>query len=131
MPRILVIDDDHSLRSVVVRMLTRAGYDVSEAASGKEGLRAWRAGDVDLVLTDIEMPTNGIKLIEKLRVLAPGLPVMVMSGGRRSRSADSLEQARSAGAVAVLEKPFSREQLLAAVAKALEPPDHPIRPGTA
>src|SRR5690349_21460633 len=64
MIRILVIEDEPSVRHGLVRVLANAGYDVAETANGADGLRLWREAGADLVLTDILMPhTNGIEVI--------------------------------------------------------------------
>ena len=83
MPRILVIDDDEPLRSVLCRALERAGYDALEAADGRAALEVLRLQDgrVDVIVTDIVMPDmEGIELIMSLRKTHPSLPVIAMSG---------------------------------------------------
>jgi two-component system response regulator (stage 0 sporulation protein F) len=120
MIRILVIEDEASVRHGLVRVLANAGYEVSETANGADGLRLWREAGADLVLTDILMPdTNGIEVILELQRSAPGLPVVAMSAGERSRDFALLGEAKVLGAVSLLRKPFSRGELLAVVAAAL------------
>jgi DNA-binding response OmpR family regulator len=116
-----VIEDEPRLREAVVRMLDRAGYEVIQAADGAEGLRLWRQVGADLVMTDIQMPEkNGIEVVLELRALAPTLPVIAMSGGTRSQDLDLLGDAKLLGAFAMLEKPFSYNELMTAVAAALQ-----------
>jgi len=123
--RILVIEDEPSLRRALVRMLGRAGYDVAEADNGAAGLELWRACGADLVLTDIQMAEKtGIEVVVELRAFAPTLPVVAMSGGSRSRDLDLLGDAELLGAIAVLHKPFTYDDLITTVAAALlrDPP---------
>ncbi len=123
MARILVIDDEAMVRHGLVRVLMKAGYEVSDTASGAEGLRLYREQGADLVLTDIFMPNmSGTDVIRELRRAAPRLPVIAMSGGERSRDFEQLSNAGEMGAVSLLRKPFSRDELLAVVAAALRNP---------
>ena len=118
--RILVIEDEPTLRQAIVRILRGAGYDVVPAANGLEGMTLWRQMDADLVVTDIQMPEkNGIEVVLELRALAPTLPIIAMSGGSRSRELDLLGDASLLGAVALLQKPFTYDELIAAVTAAL------------
>jgi CheY-like chemotaxis protein len=121
MPRILLIEDDNSIRRAFTRALTGSGHEVSVAANGADGLRLWRERGADLVLTDMQMPEmNGIEVILQLRASAPTLPVIAMSGGDQSGDLDALRDAKLLGAVGLLAKPFSIETLITAVAAALE-----------
>lgn len=114
------MDDDEALRGLVTRVLTAAGYEVAAAPDGATGLRLWRESGADLVLTDLHMPdTNGIEVLLELRGFAPTLPVIAMSGGQRALDLDLLGSARLLGAVNILAKPFTRDELLSAVAAAL------------
>jgi CheY-like chemotaxis protein len=120
MRRILVIEDTEVVRRSVVLMLADAGYEVGEAGDGAAGLQLWREQGADLVVTDLRMPgMNGVEVILQLRAYAPTLPVIAMSGGERSRDLDVLGAVKLLGAVPLLSKPFSGEDLLAAVAAAL------------
>jgi CheY-like chemotaxis protein len=122
MPRILVIDDEAAVRKVIVRMLTGAGHEVSAAPDGPAALRLWREAGADLVLTDVHMPEmSGIEVIRELRTEAPALPVIAMSGSGTSRDLELLRSAQLLGAVAVLGKPFSWDELMAAIASAFPP----------
>lgn len=112
--KVLVIDDDEAMRSMLVQMLHRLGYEVAAASNGRAGLDLVRASPPDLVITDLLMPEkDGIETIMELRRLDPSLRVIAISGGGRFGSADYLHMARKLGAVATLEKPFEREQLKA------------------
>ena len=120
MARILVVDDDEHVRRVTVRMLTEAGHEVRDAASGGLGLRLWRNGGADLVVTDISMPDmTGFELITELRAAGPMVPVIAMSGTVVMGDLEVLRRTELLGAVHPLAKPFSWDQLMAAVAAAL------------
>jgi len=118
-----VIDDEPAVRKVLVRMLTSAGHEVNAAPSGPEGLRLWREAGADLVITDVHMPEmDGVQLIREPRAAAPALPVIAMSGSSSSGDIDLLHTAQLLGAVGVLGKPFSWDDLMNAIASAF-PPD--------
>jgi DNA-binding response OmpR family regulator len=113
---ILVVDDEDALRQWLRRVLESAGYRVIEAPNGAVGLAAFRDNAVALVITDILMPAkDGIETLIELRRLSPTTPVIAMSGGGRSRTLDFLKFAKKLGPQRILEKPFSRELLLASV----------------
>jgi CheY-like chemotaxis protein len=118
MGRILVIDDEAQLRQVLERMLKGAGHEVIVAGNGDEGLKEFQRTAPDLVITDIFMPErDGFETIIHLRKLNPKIPVIAISGKPAGRV--MLSVAEKLGTTAVLEKPFTLEQLLAAVGKAL------------
>lgn len=116
--RILLIDDDPTIRSSVGRLLTRLGYVVQEAAGGREGLEAHRPGAFDLVITDINMPeVDGMEVIDALR--DQGVPVVAISGGGLTDREMLLDSASLLGAVMTLGKPFLGDELVAVVEAAL------------
>jgi CheY-like chemotaxis protein len=112
---VLVVDDDEWIRTVTCRSLRRAGYGVLEASHAEEALELLRdvAGEcVRVVVTDIQMP--GISGIEFARLVSrqhPNLRMVLMTG-----HGPEMVRAAAAGVGPVLRKPFSRAQLLAAVA---------------
>jgi CheY-like chemotaxis protein len=125
MARLLLIDDDPALLSLLRRTLERAGYEVVTAPNGREGLQRLTTGPFDLLITDIVMPEmEGLELILKLRQTHPALRIIAISGGGQLRPASYLNLARLSGAMTVLAKPFELEELLTAVQKLLtsEPP---------
>jgi DNA-binding response OmpR family regulator len=110
--RILVVDDDGDIRGLLKELLTRAGYDVSEADSGKAGLRQFYASPPDLVLLDVSMPElDGWQTLERIRDLSE-VPVMMLTA-----RAGELEKVRGlkAGADDYVTKPFGRQEVLARV----------------
>jgi CheY-like chemotaxis protein len=126
MALILVMDDDAGVRRSVERVLQSRGHQVLLAADGGEGLRTWREHGADLVVLDIHMPdTDGIEVLVQLRGLAPRLPVIVISGGVQTRNLDLLADAKLLGASAVLQKPFTLDEILGAVDRAVRPSDAP------
>jgi PAS domain S-box-containing protein len=116
--RILVVDDEAGVRGFLCRALREAGYEVTEAADGKQALRQALAGGVDLVITDLVMPEQeGIETIRALRRDMPGVRIIAISGAFDGRF---LETARILGADAVLSKPVSAGLLSAKVAEVLK-----------
>jgi two-component system KDP operon response regulator KdpE len=110
--RILVVEDDPAIRRAIVAQLRGEGYDVIEAANGREALTTARADKPDLVLTDLAMPVmDGFELITTLRK-GSTTPVIVLSvrGGEADRV-----RALDLGADDFVAKPFSVAELLARV----------------
>ncbi len=117
---ILVVDDEAKLRKTLEEALTKAGYRVTSAGDGREATKALKQRDFDLVLTDVLMPErDGIEVISDLRRSHPTLAVVAMSGGGQIPAEYYLKLAVTLGAKAILNKPFSNEQLLMTVAFAL------------
>ncbi len=122
MGRILVIDDDDQVRSLLRITLEKEGHQVSEASDGKTGLRLYiQEGPPDLVVTDIIMPEiGGIETILALRAEKPDLKIIAISGGGPERDYEScLEYAQRIGAQAALEKPIRSQDLLETVRRVL------------
>jgi CheY-like chemotaxis protein len=114
MPKVLVIDDSPSALQVVETILAGAGYLVTTSTDGKHAVEMLRHEAFDLVLTDLYMPDeDGLEVIRDARRIRPGLPIVAMSGVTGPRN--MLDVARHLGACQVLQKPFSCEELLAAV----------------
>jgi CheY-like chemotaxis protein len=116
MAKILVVDDDATLRALLAGTLKRAGYDVEQAADGRQAVRAYRASPADLVLTDMFMPEmDGMEAIMMLRREFPDVRIVVMSGGAYVGTSGILEMAEQLGAARTLAKPIESEDLLRAV----------------
>ncbi len=110
--RILVVDDEQTVRDILQRTLERAGYDVITAANGQEALDKMSQFDVSLVVLDIMMP--GLDVFEVLERMPQHLniPVIMLSGIRdETTRIDSL----GLGADDYIAKPFSTEELLARI----------------
>lgn len=119
--RVLVVDDEDSIRSLLRMTLTQAGYDVEEAEDGGRAVEVLNSGDnplmVDVIICDIRMPRiNGVEAIAYFRAQYPSLPVIVLTGYHDEQLASSL---RKQGVVECLEKPADREQILTSVAQAI------------
>ena len=121
MARILIIEDDAGVRSGLRRTLERLGHVVDEAPHGAAGVAAFDRAAHDLVITDINMPEmDGIEVILTLVREAPNVPVIAMSAGGRVPKELLLENADLLGAVDTLPKPFTLEELRAALDRVLE-----------
>jgi len=108
--RVLVVDDDETIRAVVRRLAELGGAEVAEAATGEEALRELYTGRPDIVVLDIDLPgLDGWQVLERIRQLAD-LPVVMLSA-----HADELEKVRAlhAGADDYVTKPFGPQELLA------------------
>jgi CheY-like chemotaxis protein len=121
MPRILLIEDDELLRSVLAQALVANGHEVMQAGNGEEGVALFRSSAVDLVVTDLVMPVQeGVETIMQLRKQRD-VPIIAMSGGVPN-SKLYLSLAGRLGAQKILPKPFTPAQLLTAIAEALGTP---------
>ncbi len=110
--------------------LTQFGHTVLEARNGKEGLAMFPDAAAELVITDIVMPEKeGLELMGELHQLQPGLKIIAISGGGRVSAVDYLNIARFLGAAKVLAKPFSNQELLAAITELLPATTAPVPPG--
>jgi DNA-binding response OmpR family regulator len=107
--RVLVVDDDADMRSLLRRMLESEGYQVAERDRGTHALDALRAGPIDLVILDKEMPgVSGLDLLPLLRREFPEVPVVFVTAfGGRHVAASALRL----GATSYLEKPFRLGEL--------------------
>jgi DNA-binding NtrC family response regulator len=121
MAKILIIDDDESVRAFCRDTLTRRGHVVTEAIHARQGIEMYQKDPADLVLMDVFMPgMDGTEATEELKYEFPRVKVVAMSGGILGHSAVFLEEAQRHGAVATIAKPFSAEQLYAIVETALK-----------
>ena len=116
MERILIIDDEQQIRSMLRLMLERDGYEVVEASDGIEGISAYRQKPADLIITDLIMPNkDGIGMIIELQKEFPDVKIIAMSGGGLNKPDGYLKGAKKLGAACTLTKPIDREKLLRAV----------------
>ena len=94
----------------------RAGYDVVDAPTGKEGMRLYREAPADLIITDIMMPgEDGLEVIRELQGEFPDIKIIAISGGDMKGRLDYLSFAEEFGALRAFSKPFDPKALLAAV----------------
>ena len=116
--RIVVADDEPGLRLLLAATLTGAGFEVLQAGNGLEAVRLCEGGRVDLLLTDLVMPDHeGLETIRRMRQERPHIPVVAMSG---AFDGGFLEVARAMGAAAVIQKPFTPEQVVKVVSRVLD-----------
>ncbi len=126
MARILIIDDEPQIRSMLRLMLERVGYEVAEAPDGIEGIRRYRENPADLIITDLIMPNkDGIGMIIDLKKEFPKVKIIAMSGGGVNRPEGYLDGAKKLGAARTLTKPIDRDEMLKAVKETLKDPVTP------
>jgi two-component system, chemotaxis family, chemotaxis protein CheY len=117
--RILTVDDSASVRLTTKIALSGAGYSVTEAVDGADGLAKAKAGAFDMIVTDLNMPNmNGLQMIQELRRSPAhlGVPILFLT---TESDAGMKAQAKAAGATGWLTKPFEPDQLVKLVKKVL------------
>lgn len=116
-PRVLVADDEASIRELLSKTLALAEYDVETAPDGRSAIERLRLGHYDLLIADLKMPElDGLSLIREARRLRTDLPVIIITGFSTESSAI---EAVNLGVAGYLTKPFRVPQVLAAAARAL------------
>jgi DNA-binding NtrC family response regulator len=127
MARILIIDDESQIRSMLRLMLERVGYEIAEAPDGIEGIRQYRENPADLIITDLIMPNkDGIGMIIDLKKEFPKVKIIAMSGGGVNRPEGYLDGAKKLGATRTLTKPIDRDEMLKAVKETLKDTTAPV-----
>jgi len=117
METILVVDDEKNYLLVLSAVLEEEGYEVLTALGGHEALEIQKSSDIDLILSDMKMPTmDGIELLENIKALDPDLPVIVMTA---HGTIDKAVEAMQKGAYSYILKPFDNERLTIYVKKAV------------
>jgi two-component system, chemotaxis family, chemotaxis protein CheY len=115
--RVLTVDDSKTMRDMIGFTLKRAGFDVVEAADGVQALSLVAATEVDLVITDINMPCmDGVSLVRELRARPAfrSTPILILT---TEDGEDKKAQGRAAGATGWIVKPFAPDKLLRVVDK--------------
>lgn len=119
--QILVVDDEASMREMLSIMLRRDGFDVVEAADGKQGLELYRQSDFELVLSDIRMPhKTGIEMLREIKNQNSEALVIMMTAFSTTEEA---VEAMKLGAYDYITKPFKTDEVRLVIAKALEKTD--------
>jgi len=119
-PRVLVVDDEQTVRDLVAKTLTMADYDVDTAPDGPSALDRLRAAEYDLLITDLKMPgMDGLSVIREVRRRTAELPIVIITG--YSTEASAIE-AINLGVSGYLTKPFRLPRVLAVAARALGEP---------
>ncbi len=116
--KILVVDDEESVRSMVAVLLQKEKYQVSSAPGGKEALDLLGEQSFDLVISDIRMPRmDGLQLLDRIQALYPDITVIMMSA---FGTVDLAVEAMKRGAYDYITKPFKPDEILLALRKAHE-----------
>jgi len=117
METVLVVDDEKNYPLILGAVLEEEGFEVLTANSGREALEIQKTSDVDLILTDMKMPSmDGIELLEKIKAGDPDMPVIMMTA---YGSVDKAVEAMEKGAYSYILKPFDNEKLVVYVNKAI------------
>ena len=114
---ILVVDDDHQMRLALKESLTKAGYAVSLAEDGQQGVDAFKRNPFDLVITDVRMPhKNGLELLTSIKEGTSLVPIILITAyGTITDAVKAIKE----GAFDYIQKPFDTEQLIATVERAI------------
>ncbi|ETR71127.1 MAG: response regulator receiver protein [Candidatus Magnetoglobus multicellularis str. Araruama] len=116
MPTIVIADDDNHLRSMLKQIIETEDYNVIEAMNGQQAIDFVKKHPVDLVITDLIMPTKeGIETINELKHLNPDLPIFAMSGGSLTNAKVNLKIALNLGVSKTFLKPFDVNEMLEAI----------------
>ena len=111
--RILIVDDEAAIRRALRPPLTELGFQINEASRGEEALQLLQAGNIDVVLLDINMPgIGGIETLRRIRALAPRLPVLMLTV---REGEEQKVEALELGADDYITKPFSVRELIARI----------------
>jgi len=118
MPKILIIDDERSIRNAIREILEYEKFEVDEAEDGLQGVVKVKGGKYDLILCDIKMPKmDGIEVLDRVMLLSPDTPVVMISGhGNIETAVDALKN----GAYDYISKPLDLNRLLVSVRNALD-----------
>lgn len=112
--KILVIDDDSSVRKFIATTLKNEHHTVTEAKNGTEGLEKFQQEkDISIIIIDLIMPDKeGLETIIEIREINPSIKILAISGGGKAGPENYLLLADALGANATLKKPFSGQELL-------------------
>src|SRR3990167_7966973 len=117
-PKILVVDDEESLREFLEIMLKREGYDIATAADGDQAIKLLTKKSFDMVITDLQMPKiHGMQVLAKAKEIDPELVVLVITA---FGSTESAVEAMKLGAYDYITKPFKIDEIKLIIKKALE-----------
>ncbi len=122
MAKILVVDDEKSIRTLVSKIVSKDGHEVLEAENGVHACEYFQNENIDLIITDLVMPEqNGIEMILELKKTHPDVKVIAISGDSGfSGQIDLLSMAKLLGAKHIIKKPFTVDQIREAVDDVLE-----------
>jgi len=121
MARVLVIDDEEQVRTLIREVLEGAGHEVMEAGNGREAMKLFEANPTSVVITDLVMPEqDGLETIRELRRRFPTVKIIAVSGAQQKLNLELLYVAEKLGALRTLEKPFDIRKLVALVEELLQ-----------
>ena len=121
MAKVLVIDDEQGIRSLLDTLLSRKGYDVIVAESGQKGLECFRRERPDVLVLDLKMPgMDGLTVLRQVRSLDPIMPVIILTG---AGTAETEQRVRALGVTEYVEKEFSLHLLGDALKRLLKTPN--------
>jgi len=117
MDTVLIVDDEKNYPLIIGEVLQEEGFETLTATSGAEALERLRSAEVDLVLTDMKMPTmDGIELLDHIKTVDPDLPVIMMTAyGTVEKAVEAMQK----GAYNYILKPFDNKRLVLFVKKAV------------
>jgi len=122
MAKVLVIDDEPGIRSLLDTLLRRKGYAVVLADGGRKGLELFRRERPDVIVLDLKMPEmDGVTVLQQIRSLNPDQPVIILTG---AGTPEREQQVRTLGVTEFVEKEFSLHRLGNALKRILKTP-HP------
>jgi two-component system, chemotaxis family, chemotaxis protein CheY len=113
--RVLTVDDSRTILALLQHTLSGAGFEVIQAMDGQQGLDMLARGDVDVVITDINMPVmDGIEFIKNVRAKGEhqSLPILILT---TETSQEKRDQGRAAGGTGWIVKPFNPEKLVSVI----------------
>jgi two-component system response regulator HydG len=117
-PRVLIIEDDPDGRASVIEAVEDGGMATTAAATGQDGIDAFKAGDFDVVLSDLVLPDiDGIDVLTRLLTIRPGIPVMIMTA---YGSVESSVKALKSGAYDYITKPLDLDDIQTKLRRAIE-----------
>ena len=121
MKNILIIDDSSSIRNFVRILLENANYSVVEAENGAIGIEKYKAGDFDLVISDIYMPIkSGLEVVVNLKKEYPNVKIIILSDGGKDHFSDYMEVCEALGATYFLSKARIKDELLQLIKSIIE-----------
>ena len=126
--RVLVVDDDENFGQIIAETLMAAGYEVQTADDGLRGYLRYLDQQPEIVLTDIQMPElDGLEMIRCIRTINPNVKAIYISGAISQYREALMSEGKEYGAL-VLNKPFSRNDLLASMNGWLNDHDQELNP---
>ncbi len=116
MKKILIIDDEKSIRSMLMQLFEKNNYEVTLARDGQQGIKLYKENRPDIIITDLIMPEKeGLETIKELKALNPDVKIIAMSGGGTVDPGTYLDLAKRMGALCTFSKPIDNKLLVSTV----------------